>query len=72
MMHAVILAVYVISAVSLLVIYFLVNRQQRKKEKKQTSKPQDLVPKKTRKVAGVGDADRRAADGAVGLNPSAR
>ena len=54
MMH-VILAVYVISAVSLLVIYFLVNRQQRKKEKKQTSKPQDLVPKKDAKGGwGVG------------------
>ena len=54
MMH-VILAVYVISAVSLLVIYFLVNRQQRKKEKKQTSKTQDLVPKKDAKGGwGVG------------------
>lgn len=54
MMH-VIVAVYVISAVSLLVIYFLVNRQQRKKEKKQTSKPQDLVPKKDTKGGwGVG------------------
>ena len=74
-MH-VIMAVYVISAVSLLVIYFLVNRQtisperttcrgddrpmktkkeQRKKEKKQTSKPQDLVPKKDAKGGwGVG------------------
>ena len=57
MMHVmhVILAVYVISAVSLLVIYFLVNRQQRKKEKKQTSKPHDLVPKKDAKGGwGVG------------------
>ena len=74
----VIVAVYGISAVSLLVIYFLVNRQtiipkrtarrgdqderpmktkkeQRKKEKKQTSKPQDLVPKKDAKGGwGVG------------------
>ena len=77
MMH-VILAVYVISAVSLLVIYFLVNwqtispkrtacrgdhdewpmktkKEQRKKEKKQTSKPQDLIPKKDAKGGwGVG------------------
>ena len=77
MMH-VIVAVYGISAVALLVIYFLVNRQtsipkrtarrsdhderpmktkkeQRKKEKKQTSKPQDLVPKKNAKGGwGVG------------------
>jgi len=77
-MH-VILAVYVISAVSLLVVYFLVTRQtkiipkrtarrsdyderpmktkkeQRKKEKKQTSKPQDLGPKKDAKGGwGVG------------------
>ena len=71
MMH-VILAVYVISAVFLLLVYFLVNgqtiipertarrgdnderpmkteKEQRKKEKKQTSKPQDLVPKKDAK-----------------------
>jgi hypothetical protein len=71
-------AVYGISAVSLLVVYFLVNRQtiipkrtarrgdqderpmktkkeQRKEEKKQTSKPQDLVPKKDAKGGwGVG------------------
>ena len=77
MMH-VILAVYGISAVSLLGVYFLVNRQtiipkrtarggdhderlmktkkeQRKKEKKQTSRPQDLVPKKDAKGGwGVG------------------
>ena len=77
-MMDVIVAVYGISAVSLLVIYFLVNRQtsipkrtarrgdhderpmktkkeQRKKEKKQTSKPQDLVPKKDAKGGwGVG------------------
>ena len=77
-MTHVILAVYVISAVFLLVVYFLVNRQtiipertarrgdhderpmktkkeQRKKEKKQTSKPQDLVPKKDAKGGwGVG------------------
>ena len=76
-MH-VILAVYGISAVSLLVLCFLVKRQtiipertarggdyderpmetkkeQRKKEKKQTSKPQDLVPKKDAKGGwGVG------------------
>jgi len=68
----VIVAVYVISAVSLLVVYFLVNMQtiipkriarrgdhderpmktkkeQRKKGKKQTSNPQDLVPKKEAK-----------------------
>ena len=77
-MIGVIVAVYVISAVSLLVIYFLVNRQtsipkrtarrsdhderpmktkkeQCKEEKKQTSKPQDLVPKKDPKGGwGVG------------------
>jgi len=77
-MTDVIVAVYGISAVSLLVVYFLVNRQtiipertarrgdhderpmktkkeQRKKEKKQTSKPQDLVPKKDAKGGwGVG------------------
>ena len=72
MMH-VILAVYGISAVSLLVLCFLVKRQtiipertarrgdhderpmKTKKEKKQTSKPQDLVPKKDAKGGwGVG------------------
>jgi flagellar biosynthesis/type III secretory pathway M-ring protein FliF/YscJ len=77
MMH-VIVAVYVISAVVLLVIYFLVNRktriprrtarrsdrderamktekEKRKEEEKQTSKPQDLVPKKDAKGGwGVG------------------
>jgi hypothetical protein len=77
MMH-VIVAVYVISAVALLVIYFLVNRktripkrtarrsdrdkramktekEKRKEEEKQTSKPQDLVPKKDAKGGwGVG------------------
>ena len=47
-------------------------KEQRKKEKKQTSIPQDLVPKKDAK-GGWGSwryvADRRAAAGAVGLNP---
>ena len=91
-MH-VILAVYVISALALLVICFLVNRptiipkrtarggdhderpmktkkEQPKKENKQTSKPQDLVPKKDAKGGwGVGGRlDRRAAVVAVGLN----
>jgi len=74
----VIVAVYGISAVALLVIYFLVNRktriprrtarrsdrderamktekEKRKEEEKQTSKPQDLVPKKDAKGGwGVG------------------
>jgi len=94
-MH-VILAVYVISAVSLLVVYFLVTRQtkiipkrtasrsdrderamktekeKRKEEEKQTSKPQDLVPKKDAKGGwGVGGTTPIGVPppGAVGLNP---
>ena len=88
-MIGVIVAVYVISAVSLLVIYFLVNRQtiipkrtarrsdhderamktekeKRKTEEKQTSKPQDLVPKKDAKGGwGVGGTTP------IGLSPPA-
>ena len=85
-MTDVIVAVYGISAVSLLVVYFLVNRQtiipertarrgdhdgrpmktkkeQRKKEKKQASKPQDLVPKKDAKGGW-------RVDGTIGVSPS--
>ena len=75
MMHVILAVVRDRALVSLLVIYFLVNRQQRKKEKKQTSKPQDLVPKKDAKGGwgvGVYYADRRAAAVAVGLNSRGR